>query len=335
MILHPAILALSIGSLMTCLMIVYAAFYGVRILRHWDLQSGSESQLMLEKKTHLVSTLMSYVFAYQLCSLFLFIFTADKITPLFVGAMCAAGTLNANGYGYPALLLKIINFILGGVWLIINYTDNRGIDYPLIKKKYQLLLLIAPLIVLEWIFQTGYFLKLSPDIITSCCGSTFGSDGSGLGSAFTVFPIMPMKVIFYATMALTGAFGLVFYLSRNPRAGFIFASMGIGTLMVSVASLISFISVYVYELPTHHCPFCILQREYGYVGYFLYLSLLGGAVGSAGVGTLISARRMQSIQEDLPRILRRLTTATLLCYLLFTGIATARMLLTDFRLEGY
>jgi len=41
-------------------------------------------------------------------------------------------------------------------------------------------------------------------------------------------------------------------------------------------AILSFISVYFYELPTHHCPFCILQKEYGYVGYPLYLTLFGG-----------------------------------------------------------
>ena len=38
--------------------------------------------------------------------------------------MCAAGTLYVNDYGYPALILKVANFLLAGFWLILNYTDN-------------------------------------------------------------------------------------------------------------------------------------------------------------------------------------------------------------------
>ena len=49
--------------------------------------------------------------------------------------MCAAGSLYANDYGYPTLIVKLVNFLLAGIWLILNYVDNQGYDYPLIKTK--------------------------------------------------------------------------------------------------------------------------------------------------------------------------------------------------------
>src|SRR5512133_1987603 len=103
MIMQPAIMALILGSLLVSAMALYAARYGISILRHWDLHEGSEFQLNLERKTYLISTVMSYTFVFQLSSLFLFIFTCDKLSGLFVGAMCAAGTLNVNTFGYPAM----------------------------------------------------------------------------------------------------------------------------------------------------------------------------------------------------------------------------------------
>ncbi|MCD8478146.1 MAG: hypothetical protein LRY68_09925, partial [Sulfurospirillum sp.] len=39
-------------------------------------------------------------------------------------------------------------------------------------------------------------------------------------------------------------------------------------LFFAIVSLILFFSTYVYELPTHHCPFCLLQSDYYGVGYF-------------------------------------------------------------------
>lgn len=102
MILSPAILALMMGSAAAVLLALYASILGVRILRHWDLSSGSELQLGLEKRTYLVSTLIAWAFAFQIGSLFLFIFTAEDLHRLFAGAMCAAGTLNVNEFGYPA-----------------------------------------------------------------------------------------------------------------------------------------------------------------------------------------------------------------------------------------
>ena len=216
MILHPAVLALSAGSLVVTFMVLSAAFYGVKILKHWDLKSGSELQLNLERQTYLISTIMSYAFGFQLFSLFLFIFTADTLAGLFTGAMCAAGTLNVNGFGYPALLFKIINFILGGVWLIVNYTDNRAIDYPLIKKKYAFLLVVAPFILVEMVLQGAYFLNLDAHVITSCCGSLFSPEGEGIGALFlSTLPTMPMKIVFYAAVILDCDIGVFVLQSRQ------------------------------------------------------------------------------------------------------------------------
>jgi hypothetical protein len=334
MIMHPAVIALFSGSILVSFMVLYAAYYGVSILRHWNLKDGSELQLNLERKTYLISTIMSYVFCFQLLSLFLFIFTADKLSSLFVGAMCAAGTLNVNGYGYPAMLLKIINFILGGTWLIMNYTDNRAVDYPLIKKKYLFLIVIVPFIIAEMVIQSSYFLNLKAHVITSCCGSLFSPEGLSTGAGLAALPRIPLKIIFYSSMALTIVSGLYFYFRVN-RIGYLFSIMSVITFAVAIASLISFISLYFYELPTHHCPFCILQKEYHYIGYLLYAALLGGVTGGTGVGVLMPATHIQSLEKILPFIQKRLTLITLVFYLIFLIITTCAMTFTNFKLEGY
>src|SRR6185369_2419445 len=138
----------------------YAFVTSIRIVGNWDISSGSEQQLGLERRTYLVSTIMNMALTMQLLSLFLFIFTADALHSQLSGAMCAVGSLNANVYGYPVLLLKIVNFLLCGVWLVINRVDNRAYDYPLINPKYRFLQLLAPLILLETVIQLTYFLNL-------------------------------------------------------------------------------------------------------------------------------------------------------------------------------
>jgi hypothetical protein len=102
-ILNPGIIALVLASFLMVAFAGYASFTGLQIIRSWDMRSGSPAQLSLERKTYLVSTIFAYVSAFQLLSLFMFIYTADHIHSLFVGAMCAAGSLNVNGYGYPTL----------------------------------------------------------------------------------------------------------------------------------------------------------------------------------------------------------------------------------------
>lgn len=106
------------------------------------------------------------------------------------------------------------------------------------------------------------------------------------------------------------------------------------TLLVSMASIISFISLYYYEMPTHHCPFCILQREYGYIGYPLYIALLGSAVCGMGAGVLMPFRKRESLSEIIPPIQKKLVLVSLILLLVFTALVTYRMVFTDFILEG-
>jgi hypothetical protein len=330
MIQHPAILALSIASLLTCLMLIYAAWYGTRILEKWDLHSGSELQLDLERRTYLISVILSYILVFQILSLFLYIFTADNLHSQFTGAMCAAGSLAVNSYGYPVLILKIVNCLLAGVWLIINHVDTRGYDYPLIKTKYGLLNILAPLILLEAVLQFAYFLNLKADVITSCCGSLFSTDKRSIAGEVAGLPNGPMQLAFFGMIALTAIVGMVFY--AKGKWGGTFSLLSSLTFVVSAAALISFICLYFYELPSHHCPFCILQREYGYVGYALYATLLGGAVSGLGVGALKPFIAHPSLSRVIPLIQRRLALVSLVMYLLFTLIVSWRMIFTSFRL---
>jgi hypothetical protein len=329
---HPLVMALYVSSALIGFMVLYAVYFGAQIMSKWDLRSGSELQLALERKTYLISSLLAYGFGAQLLSLFLFAFTADQLHPFFVGAMCAAGTLYVNTYGYPALILKVVNFLLAGLWLLVNYADNRGYDYPLIRKKYSFLLIIAPLIVLEAILQANYFLRLRPDIITSCCGTLFSIGEKNLVSEMVSLPGSPMKVVFYGSTAMTLAAGVFFY--RQGRGGYFFSLMSAGTFVISILSILSFISLYFYELPTHHCPFCILQGEYGYVGYPLYISLFGSGITGMGVGVLMPFRRVQSLAGIIPPFQKRLTLVSLALLMIFMGIVTYRMVSTDFVLGG-
>ncbi len=96
--------------------------------------------------------------------------------------------------------------------------------------------------------------------------------------------------------------------------------------------MLSFICLYFYELPSHHCPFCLLQKEYGYIGYVLYATLFGGAVAGIGVGVLMPFRQVGSLVRIIPAMQRRLTVVTLVCYLLFTLIVVWKMIFSALKL---
>jgi hypothetical protein len=330
MIFHPVVIALLVGSVLTCGMLLYAAFHGATILRSWNLKSGSSLQLSLERRTYLVSTLMSYAMGFQLLSLFLFIYTADELAGLIIGAMCAVGSLNANQWGYPALILKIMTFLLAGTWLMVNYVDNRGYDYPLIKKKYALLLALAPVGIADMTAQAAYFLNLNPDVITSCCGSLFTFNPGKIENSIAVLPQGPTEILFYGGIGLTLFTGLVFY--RTGTAGYLFSFACAVALATSLHAVIAYISPYFYELPTHHCPFCILQREYGFIGYPLYLALMAGAVAGLGVGATLPYRQIASLNDVLPKFQRRLAIIAMVSFTLFLVISIHGMLTSSLSL---
>lgn len=325
MILHPAIIALLAASILITSLVLYALWYGVQILRSWDLLSGSSLQLDLERRTYLISTVLAYVFGFQLASLFLLIYTADSLSTLFTGAMCAAGTFNANAYGYPLLVLKVLNFLLAGLWLTVNHADNRAYDYPLIRKKYGLLLLLAPFIALETFLQTRYFLGLRPDVITSCCGSLFSVNSSGVAADLAALPAIPLQYAFTGIMAATVALGVA--VAVTGRGGYAFSFAAVMAFIIGIASLIAFISPAIYELPTHHCPFCVLQKEYGYIGYLFYAALLGGAVTGMGVGILMPFRSIPSLVVIIPSLQRKLAFLSVIFY----SSASLLTLVTVFR----
>jgi hypothetical protein len=332
MIFHPAIIALYLSSLLTGLMIIYAAGYGVRILRNWDISSGSDLQLILERRTYLISTILTYFFAFELISFFLFIYTADHLHTLFVGAMCAAGTLKVNVYGYPTLIFKMANFMEAGLWLIMNHADNQADDYPLTKRKYLFLLILTPMVLVEVFLQAKYFLLLRPDIITSCCGTLFSSTNNTLAGDLAALPPVPTEVAFYVILTADVAAALYFYLKN--KGGYLLGVLSYAQFIVSIAAILSFISPYLYELPTHHCPFCILQKEYGYIGYLLYGALFGGVVTGMGVGMLNPFQNIQSLSKTLPSFQKKLALVSVILTIAFMAIVTYRILSTDFILRS-
>ena len=330
MILNPAALALVSGSLFMTGFALYASALGRRIIASWDLRSGSQLQLSLERKTYLVSTILSCFLFFELTSLLLFIHTADRLHSVFVGAMCAAGSLNVNAYGYPTLVLKIFNFVLCGVWLVLNHTDNKGFDYPLVRAKYKLLYFVTASLVLETIFQAHYFISARPDVITSCCGTLFSGDAKSIAGGIASLPLFPTRILFYVTSIMTLRSGIHFYMTGG--AARLFSRLSTGLLFVSFLAIISFISVYIYELPTHHCPFCLLQKEYHYIGYPLYLSLLVAGVTGASVGVINRFKDIASLRQIVPTLQKQLCLVSMLGHATFAVVATQALVFSELKL---
>jgi hypothetical protein len=322
MIFQPAIIALLLAASLSLLMLLVAAPFAVQVIRHWDIASGSERQLKLERLTYLFSTLVTFVCGIQLLAALLFVFNADKMSVMFVGAMCAVGALNVNAFGFPALYLQLGLFFLAALWLSINHADSRARDYPLVKLKYRLLLAYTPLVAISLALQLQYFLGLKADVITSCCGSLFSADAPTLASEVSALAPKPALLTFYGTLLTAIALAIWHWRSRHNASGY---ATGLGSLAAFVASIggiLAFVSLYIYEHPNHHCPFCILKPDYDYQGYWLYVPLFAATAAGLSAGALRLFAGRPSLARVVPELTGKLAGFAALGYAAFTLIAS-------------
>jgi hypothetical protein len=322
MIFQPAIIALLLAAGISLAMLLAASPFAVQVIRHWDIASGSERQLKLERLTYLFSTLVGFVCLVQLLTALLFVFNADKMSVMFVGAMCVVGALNVNDFGFPALYAQLGLFFLAVLWLAINHVDTRARDYPLVRLKYTLLLVAIPLFALSLWLQLNYFLGLKADVITSCCGSLFSEQAPTLASEVSALPPRPALIGFYASLSLAIGLSLWHWLRPNNASGYL---AGLGALLAfaaSIAGILAFVSLYIYEHPHHHCPFCVLKPDYDYRGYWLYIPLFVAAAAGMSLGVLRLFARRPSLAQVIPATSRALAGIAAAGFSLFLAIAS-------------
>jgi hypothetical protein len=319
MIFDPPVLALLLAATLAALVALPAAAFAVRVLRWWDIRSGHERQIAMERQTYLVTTALKLVLVLQMAALALFVHNADRMAVLFTGAMCALGTLNVNAYGMPAFLLQVAVFFAAALWLIVNHADEQGRDYPYTRLKYALLLLFAPLVVTAAIVEWLYFLNLDPNVITSCCSKLFTPEATGTAADLSALPPAVALSVLFGGLVLLAMLGLM---GRHWRAARL-AFGGLAALWfgLAIAAIISAIAPYIYETPNHHCPFCILKPQFGFIGYALYVPLFLATALATGSGLLSALPVPASLQERLPRLLDRLTFGALSLYGLFALVA--------------
>ncbi len=286
MFLNAWSLSLVVCSIIVLFLMINAVRTGVRVLRYWDPASDSTLQIGLENETWLASTLVEFALAVQGLSLLLFILAADNYSQVIAGAMCATGSLLANEYGLPTLILKLVGFFLYGFWILIHQLDIRSEVYPLVRVKYLYLLLLIPLILADLILQTLYIANLDPDIITSCCAVVLSDTAVESGNLLGILPQSAMLKLYFGTITVLIGCALLMNnlvpglksVAQRWQAGlsFFYACGWLWFFGLALTAITTVISSYIYAMPFHRCPFCIIKPEYGYIGLAIYFTLIAG-----------------------------------------------------------
>ena len=132
-------------------------------------------------------------------------------------------------------------------------------------------------------------------------------------------PAGPSRFAFFVVLALVLVAGLGLLL--RGMAAWLFALLAVVLGAVSLAAVLSWVAPAYYELPTHHCPFCLLSPEVGYVGYPLYLLLAVAVVSGVGTGLVRGLRRLDPSGSVPPAAERRLCLTSMASFVLIGLIA--------------
>jgi hypothetical protein len=279
MILAPEVLAILILNSIFLLFSLVAFVLSIRIFLGWDMDATTQKQYGLEKQSYLGATIIKYIFAIKLPLFLFFIFTLDKISTLLTGAMCGAGVVDATDYGAYLLILKLLNLYLFGFWLTLHYLDIKSPTLPYTKLKFEFFMVAFLFLVAEIVLEGVMFASIDIDKMVSCCGTLYsGSSTSVLGGIFSIDTTV-LLILFYGNFI----FMVLFYFFKQSH---LFAIANLSFILISLISLIQFFGTYIYQLPTHHCPFCFLQSDYYYVGYLLYGLLFVGTFYGIRVGVV-------------------------------------------------
>ncbi len=254
------------------LLMIPAFLISLKIIPKWDFGSFSQEQYALEREAYLVMTILIFAFVMKFLLLPYFVFAIDNLNTLVPGAMCAAGVISANSYGMPLLFVKLFLVFALILWMAVNHYDLEAKNYPWFKIKMWIFIAIFIVASVELWLDFSYFLDIDPTRPVSCCSALFGQLEGANPLPFGL-DIEKLLILFYLSWSL-----IVFAHYTGQTLAKLLATLLF--VYISYYAVVYFFGTYVYELPTHKCPFCMMQKEYHYAGYLIWATLFGGSFGT-------------------------------------------------------
>ena len=236
----------------------------LQIISKWNLNSYTSFSFKLENRSYFAMLIIYFTTIVKILLYPYFIYTLDTISSIIPGAMCGAGVISANLYGEKLLILKTIILFVGGVWIVINNLDIKQKHTYFMINKSKVYIVLFVLLSLEFFYEILFFTHLSTIAPVTCCSAIYNTNATNpLPFSINTFTLL---ILFY------GSFIITFYSNIKQKYIISFFS-SIIFIYIAYYAVIYFFGPYIYDLPTHHCPFCMLQKDYYFVGYFIFGSL--------------------------------------------------------------
>ena len=286
MVLTPQIVTIEILNLIFVVFATVSFVVSLNIVFRYDPNLSNKLQYKLQKQSYLIATIVKFIFYLKLPLFIFFIFTLDTLSTILPGAMCGAGVVNATDYGVALLMLKLLNLYIFGYWIVLNAQDMKDENQRYMRLKFMIFIAAYFLLMTEIFLETMMFFSLDVKSVVDCCGAIFSTTDASYMAYILTLPSGVLLGAFYGSFI----FMLGSYLAKNK---YLFSFFNLVFLIAALISLIAFFGTYIYEQPTHHCPFCILQADYHYIGYLLYVLLFVGTF----YGIILAFVPFDSLQE--------------------------------------
>ena len=264
--LSPEVSVLLFLELLLLAVLSFTLLHAIYILKYYKAGTTTELQYKLEKKSYLVGVVISVVLIFKIILISFFTYSLDELSLIVPGAMCAAGVISSNDYGEPLFLLKLFIILFSSLWLLINRADEYAKNSVYFKKKMWLFVVLYLFILIEFLISLKYFTQIETLNPVLCCSVIFSTDENPIPFALSKNYLV---VLFYVLYFL-----ILFFSYKKQKILLLISSLFF--TYISYYAIVYFFGTYIYELPTHNCPFCMLQKEYYFVGYFIYIVLFLG-----------------------------------------------------------
>ena len=246
------------------LLLSIAFYQSIILLKNYDSNVASANQYKLEKKSYLLITIISVSIIIKFLLLPFFVHTLDVLSSIVPGAMCGAGVIQANEFGEISLVVKITVVMLSLLWITLNSYDEKTLSQPYFKMKLYFFIVIYILIVLELFLEVSFFTNISTESPVLCCSAIYVDDTKS-PLPFNLSTIN-LLLLFYSLYIL------ILFLAYF-RKRYLLAPLSLFYAYISYYVIVYFLGTYIYQLPTHKCPFCMLQSDYYFIGYAIFASL--------------------------------------------------------------
>jgi len=262
---YEVTITLFIGFILFIILSI-AFLNSVYILKNYQQGSSSQLQYKLEKKSYLVTSIIYIALIIKIVLLPYFTFTINELSNIIPGAMCGAGVISANSYGEPLIILKIFIIIMTMLWISLNRYDLESKNFKYFKRKIWFFIFIFSLLVIEIVLEYLFFTSLTTVSPVSCCSTLYSTaqDSNPLPFNISTFELVSSFYLAYIFIMLSSYF----------QKRYLLAPLSLIYIYLSYLSIVYFFSTYVYQLPSHKCPYCLLQSEYYFIGYVIYSSVI-------------------------------------------------------------